>query len=157
MPDLKDRAEPAVRKLLQSEPDQLYEQLGMALKAIEQEPQQAGLFITTLPYDAEFAGPMDVVREIGQDFFRRFSQQAYNLVCGTDGGSAGLRDKIVSAFAGGATSVAAALTAAFVSAFGWAPAIAALVAALAVNLFFKPLHGATCDAWKKRLPTPAAA
>jgi hypothetical protein len=36
-----------------------------------------------------------------------------------------------------------------------APTIAAIVAAIAVKLFFRPAHQAMCDIWKTKLAQPA--
>jgi hypothetical protein len=43
------------------------------------------------------------------------------------------------------------LAAALVSTFGWAPALAAVVAAPVVKLFFKNAYLATCQVWQKHL------
>jgi hypothetical protein len=142
-----------MEKLMQSDVEQLYAELGLRQKAIQEDPRQAGLFETTAAFDAPFAGPMDSLRELGRDFFRRVSKDAYNLVCGRDKEDADERKKIQDAFRVDATTVAAALSAALVSWFGWAPAIAGVVAALVMKLFFKNAYEATCDIWKKSLPS----
>jgi len=152
MASLQARAEPALQKLLQSDPDQLYAELGLRQKAIENDETQAGLFEITATYDAPFAGPLDSLREFGQNFFRRVSKDVYDLVCGNDPNNAGERKRLMDAFGGGRTTFAAALAAVLVSSFGWAPAIAAVVAALVVKLFLKNAYGAMCDVWKNHLP-----
>lgn len=152
MTDIKDDAQSALEKLLQSDPDQLYAELGLRQKAIQADPNQAGMFETTATYDAEFAGPLDALKDFGRRFFNRFSNDAYSLVCGTDQENSQERKNLLDAFGGGPTAFAAALTAALMSWFGWAPAIAAVVAALIVKLFFKNAYGAMCDVWKQRLP-----
>jgi uncharacterized membrane protein YdfJ with MMPL/SSD domain len=152
MADMRNQAQPALEKLLQSDPDQLYAELGLRQKAIQVDPQQAAMFETTATYDAAFAGPLDVLKDFGRKFFNRFSKDAYALVCGTDQQNSEERKKIVEAFGGGQVAVASALTAALMSWFGWAPAIAAVIAALIVKLFFKNAHTAMCDVWKQRLP-----
>src|SRR5690242_9664832 len=128
MPDLESSAQPAVEKLLQSDPNQLYAELGLRQKAIQADPAQAGMLETTATFEAELAGPLDALRDIGRDFFNRVSKDAYSLVCGADKQKSGERTKVLNAFGLGPTAVAAAMSAAFVSWFGWAPAIAAVVA-----------------------------
>jgi len=48
--------------------------------------------------------------------------------------------------------MSAMLAAALVSSFGWAPAIAAVVAALVVKLFFRSGYEIACQMWKEKLP-----
>ena len=152
MADLRSSSQPAMGKLLQSDPDQLYAELGLRQLAIQADPTQAGMIEPTATFDADFAGPMDVMKEMGQKFFARFSKDAYGLVCGADQENAEQRKSILDALGGGTAAFAAALSAAFVSWFGWAPAIAAVVAALVIRLFFKTGYGAMCDVWKEHLP-----
>jgi hypothetical protein len=57
----------------------------------------------------------------------------------------------VDAFGIGGEAVATALAAVMVTSLGLAPAVAAVVAALAIKLFFRPAHGAMCDVWKGKL------
>ena len=152
MANLQDHARPALEKLLQSDPDQLFAELGLRQKAIENDPTQAGLFETTATYDASFAGPLDDLKEFGKRFFDRVSKDLYNIVCGTDAEDAAERKKLLDAFGLGGTAFAGALAALLVGSFGWAPAISAVVAALVVKLFFKNAHEAMCEVWKKHLP-----
>jgi hypothetical protein len=141
-----------VEKLLQSHSEQLFAELGLRLKAIENDPAQAGSFETTTTFDAPFAGPLDTLREIGQRFFERFSPDAYGLVCGSDDENAGVRKKLLDALNLGETAFAATLVSALIGTFGIAPALASVVAALIVRLFFRNAVGAMCDVWKKHLP-----
>jgi hypothetical protein len=151
MASLEDQAQPALERLLQSEPDQLFAELGLRQKAIENDPAQAGLFETTATYDAPFAGPLDALKEFGQRFFDRVNKDVYNLVCGDDRENAAERKKLLDALGLGDVAFAGVLTSVLVSSFGWAPAIATVVAALVVKLFFKNAHAAMCEVWKKRL------
>ena len=152
MVDLEERAKPAIERLLQSEPDQLFTELGLRESAIRQDPTQAGLFETTATYNPAFAGPLDALRDFGESFFNRVNKDVYDLVCATDEENQSVRQKLLDAIGGGSTTFAAALAAVLVSWFGWAPAIAAVVAALVVKLFFKNAHEAMCEVWKKSLP-----
>ena len=136
MANLQEQAQPAVQRLLQSNTDQLFTELGLRQKAIEDDPAQAGLFETTATYDAPFAGPLDDLKEFGQRFFDRVSGDLYDLVCGEDAENAIERKKLLGAFGLGEATFASALTAVLISSFCWAPAIATVVAALVVKLFF---------------------
>lgn len=151
MAELEKRAAPAMQKLLQSDADQLFAELGLRQKAIQADPSQAGRFETTATYDAAFAGPLDVLKEIGKAFFDRVGKDLYALVCGEDPENAEERKKLRDAIGGGQATFAAALAAIGVSWFGWAPAIAAVIAALVVKLFFKNALDATCQVWKQHL------
>ena len=155
MDELEKHAAPAMEKLLQSDPDQLFAELGLRQKAIQADPSQAGRFETTATYQAEFAGPMDVLKQIGRSFFDRVSKDLYGIVCGSDPENTQERKQLWDAFGGGKATFAAALAAIGVSWFGWAPAISAVVAALVVKLFFKNAIDATCQVWKQHLPTSA--
>ena len=142
----------AVEKLLQSEPDQLYEELGLRKYAMLAEPARAGAFDSDATFDAPFAGPQDVLRDVGRRFFERFNRDAYELVCGISEADAAQRKKILESINLGETAFAAVLVGALMSTFGFAPAVASVVAALIVRLFFRNAYGATCDVWKQRLP-----
>jgi hypothetical protein len=152
MASLKEQAASAIEKLMQSDPDQLYSELGLRQKAILENPQVAGLFDPDISYDAPFAGPLDVLKEFGQNLFDRLSKSVYDLICGTGSENEEDRKKIEVAISLGATATATALASLLVGSFFLAPAIAAVVATIAVKLFFKATYGAFCDTWKKHLP-----
>ena len=152
MPSIETRATPALEKLLQSDSDQLYAELGLRLKAFEADPTNAGSFDSSATFDAPFAGPFDALREFGQVFFERFSLDAYGLVCGSDTKNASERKKLLDALNLGETAFAATLVGALIGTFGMAPVLASVVAALIVRLFFRNAQGAMCAVWKKSLP-----
>src|SRR5262245_58224344 len=137
MPEPQNDPAIAVARLLQSEPDQLYEELGLRKSAIMAEPARAGEFDSNATFDAPFAGPQDVLGDIGRHFFERFNRDAYELVCGSDKADATERKKILDSFNLGETMFATTLVGALVSTFGLAPSLATVVAALVVRLFFK--------------------
>jgi hypothetical protein len=156
MTDEKTALELALEKLLKSDTDELFAELGLRRMTIVKDPSLAGQFeLPTIPIGV--AGPLDVLRDFGRRFFDRVSRDAFSLVCGSDAANAEERNKIFKAAGGANTTLAAVLTASFISWFGWAPAIAAVVAALIVRLFFKNAHTAACDVWSKHLPPGPAA
>lgn len=152
MPELEEMALPAVKQLLQSEEDQLYEELAIRNKAILKDPGLAGSFSPEASYDTRLMGPMDDLRDFGRIFFSRLNQDGYNLVCGSELADSQEREKVTNAFGFGKTEVAAAIAAVMVAHFAIAPAIAAVVAALIVKLFFRNAHEAMCEVWKHKLP-----
>jgi hypothetical protein len=152
MPELQDQAKAAVEKLLQSPEDQLFAELGLRGKAIADDPAVAGQFDPDISYDAEFAGPMDALKEFGQRYFDKVNRQVYDLVCGDAKESQEDRSKLRDAFGMDKTTFAAVLGGVLVSSFGWAPAIAAVVAALVVKIFFRPGYELACQMWREKLP-----
>jgi hypothetical protein len=152
MSNIESHATPALEKLLQSEPEQLFTELGLRRQAILDDPIYAGSYASTATFDAPFAGPLDTLREIGQRFFERFSPDAYGLICGSDTENADMRKKLLDALNLGETAFAAALVSALVGTIGLAPALASVLAALIVRLFYRNAYSAMCDVWKKNLP-----
>jgi hypothetical protein len=142
----------AMSKLLQSDSEQLYEELGLRRKAIAANPTYAGSYDPDVTYNAPFAGPLDVLRDFGKDFFSRVSGDAYGLVCGDDQENASERKKLLDSLNLGETAFAATLVTALIGTFGLAPALATVVAALVIRLFFRNAQKAMCDVWKKHLP-----
>jgi hypothetical protein len=147
-----EQAKTAVAKLLDAPDDQLFIELGLRKNAINFDPAVAGQYDPELSYDAEFAGPLDVLKEFGQRYFDKVNKQVYELVCGNSKDDAQDRSKLREAFGLDRTTFAAILAAALVSAFSWAPPIAAVVAAIAVKLFFRPGYEVACQLWKEKLP-----
>lgn len=154
MSDTEKQARDAVTKLLEADPDQLFAELGIRQKAIASNASVAGSFDPTVTYDAKTMGPMDVMKDFGRSFFKRVNRDVYGLVCGTDEAFADERKKLADAISTGQTAFATVLATACVAWFGWAPAIAAVIAALVVKLFFRSAQGAMCDVWKGKLPNP---
>jgi hypothetical protein len=152
MSELDQMARHAVEQLLQSDEDQLFEELAIRNKAILKDPGLAGSFSPKASYDAALMGPMDDLRKFGRIFFSRLNRDCYNLVCGGEQLDSQEREKVANAFGVGKTEVAAAIAGIMVAHFAIAPAIAAVVAALIVKLFFRNAHGAMCEVWKQKLP-----
>lgn len=144
-----ERAKPAIRKLSESEPTQLYEELGLRLKAIAADESLSGSFEPPIGYNAELMGPLDDLRAFGQEFFDRASREAYGLICG-GALSKDEREKLSAAF-GSKADLAAFVAALLVSHFGMAPAIAAVVGALVLRLFCRPAHEAMCEVWSQHI------
>lgn len=151
MADLTTQARPAVSALLTKDTDQLYAELAGRVKAMTINPSMSASFSPQLP-QLESLGTVDDLQAFGKAFFDRLNGQVYGLVCGTDNANAVERQKIIDAFGLGSDAVAAAIAGTLVASLAMAPAVATVVGALAVKLFFRTAHGAMCDFWKTKLP-----
>lgn len=149
--ELSKLAEPVVANLLQSDANKLYVELGMRAKTVATNPSAAGQFDPPVKHDVATMGPLDDLKRFGQRLFRRWNREAYELMCGKSDDDTQDREKLVKAIGFGDVAVASALTGLLVSSFGLAPAIATVLAALAVKRFFRPAHEEFCDVWKESL------
>jgi len=152
MAELTSQAKPEIEKLMQSDVNQLYEELGIRVKAYRNDLTVATSFAPQVTYTAELMGPLDDLRLFGKEFFGRVNRQAYELVCGNALTDKKDRAKLEEAFKIGPTDVAAYLAVLLVGHFGLAAGAAAVVAALIIKLFFKPGHEAMCALWVTKLP-----
>jgi hypothetical protein len=153
MPDLATQAAPAVQSLLGESEDELYLKLAQRMRAMQRNPAVAGSFDPQLP-QLESLGALEDLRTFGASFFARASRDAYQLVCGDAAEDSEERQRIISAFNIGKDAVAGALAAGLIAYLGFAPAIAAVVAALVIRLFYDNAHAATCDLWKTKVEAP---
>jgi hypothetical protein len=151
MTTLTEQAEPFVGKLLKSDVNQLYEQLGIRSAALRVDPATAGSFDPAVVYEGSHIGMKDEVRELGKRLFKRWNREGFALLCGGAAEDEADRQQMMKAVGLGDTAAAAALSALLVSNFGVAPAIAAVVAALVVKRFFRPTYDEFCAVWRKNL------
>src|ERR1700730_10982590 len=154
MADLAKAARPSIDKLLQSDEAQLYEELGMRVKAYQNDLSVGASFSPAVSYQAELMGPLDDLRLFGKEFFQRVNRQAYELVCGAGLKDAEDRKKLAEAFKIGPGGAAALLAGLLVGHLGLAAGVAAVVAALIVRLFFRPAQEAMCQVWAQKLVSP---
>ena len=153
MSDLIKQAEPAVKKLLKSDEEQLYEKLGIRAKAIAHDPTKGSSFEPHVTYDSAQMGLKEDVMEFGQRLFNRWNVESYKLICGSDTEDRKDRKDLVKAFSSNdEVIIAASLSALLVTNLGLAPAIAAVMAALIVKRFFRPAYEEFCLLWIKKLP-----
>lgn len=152
MSDINRQAEPAIKKLLQAEENQLYEELGIRAKAIALDLTKSSSFEPQVIYDQAQMGLKGDVLEFGQRLFSRWKVEAYKLICGSDPQDKIDRKDLANAFKVNEVYAAAALSALLVTHLGLAPALAAVIAALAIKRFFRPAHEEFCQVWKKNLP-----
>lgn len=153
MSDLMKQAEPAVKKLLKSDEEQLYEKLGIRAKAIAQDPAKSSSFEPQVTYDSAQMGLKEDVMEFGQRLFNRWNVESYKLICGSDTEDLKDRKDLMKAFnSNDEVMIAASLSALLVTNLGLAPAIAAVVAVLVIKRFFRPAYEEFCLLWNKNLP-----
>ena len=151
MANFSTQAEAAAKALLKADEGQLYEQLGMRVKAMAEDPSKAGSFDPDIVYDHAAMGVKDDIRELGQRVFKRWNKEAYQLVCGSEEEETKDREKLAKAIGVSDAAAAAVLSGMFVTTFGIAPAIAAVVAALVVKRFCRPAYEEFCQVWKKHI------
>jgi hypothetical protein len=143
------QAKPAIEKLMQSDLEQLYQELGIRLKALAADAAVAGSFDPEVSYEPAVMGLMDDVKAFAKKFFEKMSREAYGLICG--GGLTSEEQKKLTEALGNKVDFATWLAAVLVAHLALAPAAAAVVAALVVRLFFKPAHAAMCEVWASKL------
>jgi len=148
MTDITKQAEPIVQSLLQSDEEQLFEQLGMRAQAMTQDITIAGSFEPQVVYTEAAMGPKEWLGEIGRRLFARWNKEAYKLLCGDNADDKDQRKELQNALGAGDVAVAAALTSALVY-IGAAPALAAIIAAIIVKKFFAPAYDEFCIVWKE--------
>ncbi len=146
-----ENAKKAVSRISTLNEDALYSELGKRLRMNQSDPRTAVNFEPEKEPEFETLG-FEQARELGRVFFERVHLQAFNLVCGADAEESKEREQLINAFGIGKEAVASALAAVLVAHLAMAPAVAAVVAVIAIKLFFKPAHGAMCEVWKKNLP-----
>ena len=152
MAELAEQAEPAVKKLLKADEDQLYETLGIRAKAMEEDPAIASSFEPQVTYDQARMGLKEDVLEFGQRLFNRWNAEAHKLMCGSGPEDQNDRQDLLDAFGADETAVAAVLAGLLVTQLGLAPAIAGVLAALLVKRFFRPAYEEFCRVWERNLP-----
>jgi hypothetical protein len=152
MSDLARQAQAAAQKLLTADETQLYEALGLRARAIAEDPTKAGSFEPQVTYDQAVMGLSDDLLRLGRRLFRRWNAEAYKLVCGADPEDQQDRKQLAGSFGVGDAVVAGLVTSLLVTNLGMAPALATVVAALAVKRFFRPGYEEFCEVWRKNLP-----
>lgn len=151
MATLTEEATLAAGELESSDEDQLYQELGIRLKAIEEDAGLAGSFSPAVTFDATVMGPLDGLIDLGKRIFRRWEKEAYEISCGPDAADQKDRQFFLDAFGLGSAAVAGYIAAGLVSSFALAPAIAAVVAALVVKRLFVPAYEEFCTKWGERI------
>lgn len=140
-----------VQKLLATDEDLLYQELGVRVKAV-QSLAPAALAAAARP-DATFAhepfmGPFDALADFGRDWLRRYEGELYAFACDPNDPEHGQWKK---AFETGENAFATFVVGAVVAKFALLPAIAVVVATILARRFLRAGYQAACQAWKERL------
>jgi hypothetical protein len=152
MDELAKKVEPAMNDLLESDEDQLYEQLGIRSSAMTRDLSVAGALQPQIAHDVAAMGMMEDVRDLGKRIFKRWNREAHKLICGGEDLDKKDREALANAFGLGDAAVAGVVASLLITQFGLAPAIATVVAALVIKRFFRPAYDEFCDFWKEKLP-----
>jgi hypothetical protein len=149
-------SEAQAQELLSRDTDQLYELLGMRIKAVEEDLEKQGTFVPQVEYSAHM-GPAEDLSKIGRRMLNKVHVQTYGLVCGTDPEDDEDRKKILDALGISVDAAVVVLAGVLVSTFGLAAAFAGVLAALIIKRFAVPAlgegHAGICELWAEYLPS----
>jgi len=153
MPENPQDPNPVVKRLLESEEEQLLEQLAIRSQAIERDPSKAdSLDPTVSSSEISTMGPKEALRAIGERVLNRWNREAYKLICGSDKEVAKEREDLSRAFGLGDAAAAGALCSALLLIPGMPVALAPVIAVILVKRFFGPGIDEFCGYWKENLP-----
>ena len=152
MSDIISQVEPLVEKLLKADETQLYENLGIREKATESDPNQCNLLDPPVTYDQAQMGAKEEVLELGKNIFDRWVLESYKLACGSEGTDLADREKLITASGVSEVAVASTIAGLLITELAVPPALAPVIAAIAVKRFFRPVYEDFCRIWKKKLP-----
>ena len=140
-----------IRQLLQSDEDQLLEQLGMrSAVATRDLKKSADVELDLSSADLKAMGIKDDMNDLGKRILRRWNRSAYELACGGDPDDAKTRADLEKALGIGEAAAIGVLTGALIG-VGLMAALAPVVATLLVKKFFNPAYGEFCQFWKEKL------
>jgi len=140
-----------ISELLQSDEDQLLEQLGMRSAVVSRDVTRSADFqLSVKAADIAAMGIKDDMKVVGGKIVRRWNRSAYELACGTDPDDSRSREDLQKALGIGEGAAIAALTAGLIG-IGLMAALAPLIATIIVKKFFNPAYGEFCGYWKQKL------
>lgn len=144
--------DPEIQRLLQSDVDQLTEQLGMRIAVATRDfAKAAELYPKNVAADVLTMGIKDDLKELGKRVVRRWERSAYEIMCDADPDDTKARNDLKSALGLGEAAAIGALSTALIG-IGLMPALAPVLAAILVKKFFNPAYGEFCAYWKTKLP-----
>lgn len=150
MAELKDEALQAVQALEDADDEELYRQLGLRIKAIERDPAVAGQFSPPRALLEPMGLTVGDVVAAGRKAFAQLSQAGYGLLCGGGQAQGGYFDNLVATLGTNRAAVTAGLATLLIAQLGLAPAIAGVVAALAIGRAAPASLQALCTGWAKK-------
>ncbi len=148
MPELMESALQAAQELEDTDDDELYRQLGLRISAIQRDPTIAGQFAPPRSMLEPKGIALGDMVEAGRKAFSTLSRAGYGLVC--SGMQGGRFDAFIATLGGNRMTITAGLATLLVAQVGFAPAIAGVVAALAIGKVAPASVEALCTAWAKK-------
>jgi hypothetical protein len=147
-----DDARCVVQRLLESDEDQLLEQLGIRSEAIQREPSKADSLDPSIS-NSEIAtmGAKEALRTIGERVLNRWNREAYVFICGADQETQKERSDLKRAFGLGDAAAAGALTSALLLIPSMPLALAPVIAVILIKRFFGPAMDEFCGYWNEAL------
>lgn len=141
-----------IKLLLQSNEDQLLEQLGLKAAVVTRRLEQSSeLYPKIVASDVTAMGIKDDLKLLGRQILKRWERSAYDIVCGGMPEDDKARSELKNALGLGEAAAIGALSTALIG-VGLMPALAPVLAAILVKKFFNPAYGTFCDYWKSKLP-----
>jgi hypothetical protein len=141
-----------IKLLMQSNEDQLLEQLGLRTAVVTRRLEQSSeLFPKIVASDVTSMGIKDDLKLLGRQILKRWERSAYDIVCGGMPEDDKARLELTKALGLGEAAAIGALSTALIG-VGLMPALAPVLAAILVKKFFRPAYGTFCDFWKSKLP-----
>lgn len=145
----------AISGLLTQNEQQLYVELARRSNSMKLDPTLSGSY--ALPENDQLDSAINLagLQAMGQQFFQRVNGQAFAIICGSGPADSMERQNLMNSFKLNEAAVCTALSGLLIAELGIAPLIASVVAAIIMNLFFKPALDQMCILWKSKLPAPA--
>ena len=140
-----DEALRAVEEFEDADDDELFRQLGLRIQAMDRDPSVAGQFAPPRTALEPMGISLGDVIGAGRQAFGRLSRSGYALLC--SGGQGSRFDAFVATLGTNRMTVTAGLATLLVAQIGIAPAIAGVVAALAIGKVAPSSVEAICAAW----------
>ena len=151
MINLIKESQTAARTLFdEKELDELYRLLGYQIDLLETHPEETTAFAPRMIRAGEAEAGVDW-ETIGKRIFHRWNVSVYKLICGSDEENKEIRDEITDLFTNKYTLIGG-LAVLLTTQFGVAPAVATLIATIAIKRFFDPALEEVCVVWKASLP-----
>lgn len=132
--------------------DELYQLLGYQMDLLEKHPGETATFTPRLIRHEETDAEKETVwQDIGKRIFQRWNVSAYKLICGSEKENQEARDEIADLFTSKYTLISG-LAVLLTSQFGVVPAVATVIATIAIKFILDPAMEEVCISWKACLP-----
>ena len=151
MNEIRQKAEPALKKLLGADEHTLIEQLGMRARATQDGVERTSEYNPIFVHDVTEMGPLDDLRDLGRRLLHRWTRELYRIACGSANEDKADRESIIKSMGLGDIAVGGAITAVLISTFAVTPAVATVIAALVVKRIIQPAGETICEFWGEKI------